>query len=32
MFQLRMTYMEIVNMIDKQAMKNAPGAPGPARK
>ncbi len=26
-FQLRMTYMEIVNMIDKQAMKNAPGAP-----
>lgn len=32
MFQLRMTYMEIVNMIDRQAMKNAPGAPGPARK
>jgi hypothetical protein len=32
MFQLRMTYMEIVNMIDKQAMKNAPGAPGPTRK
>ncbi len=27
-FQLRMTYMEIVNMIGKQAMKNAPGAPG----
>ncbi|MDR3764794.1 MAG: DUF1844 domain-containing protein [Acidobacteriota bacterium] len=26
-FQLRMTYMEIVNMIDKQAMENAPGAP-----
>jgi len=26
-FQLRMTYMEIVNMIDRQAMKNAPGAP-----
>jgi hypothetical protein len=26
-FQLRMTYMEIVNMIDKQAVKNAPGAP-----
>jgi hypothetical protein len=26
-FQLRMTYMEIVNMIDKQAMKQAPGAP-----
>jgi len=32
MFQLRMTYMEIVNMIDKQAMQKAPGAPGPARK
>ena len=32
MFQLRMTYMEIVNMIDREAMKNAPGAPGPARK
>ena len=32
MFQLRMTYMEIVNMIDKQAMKKAPGAPGPTRK
>jgi len=32
LFQLRMTYMEIVNMIDRQAMKNAPGAPGPARK
>jgi hypothetical protein len=28
LFQLRMTYMEIVNMIDKQAMKNAPGGPG----
>lgn len=27
-FQLRMTYMEIVNMIEKQAIKNAPGAPG----
>ncbi len=27
-FQLRMTYMEIVNMIEKQAMKSAPGAPG----
>lgn len=26
-FQLRMTYMEIVSMIDKQAMKKAPGAP-----
>jgi hypothetical protein len=32
MFQLRMTYMEIVNMIDRQAMQKAPGAPGPARK
>lgn len=31
-FQLRMTYMDIVNMIDRQAKKNAPGAPGPARK
>ena len=31
-FQLRMTYMEIVNMIDRQAMQKAPGAPGPARK
>jgi hypothetical protein len=31
-FQLRMTYMEIVNMIDKQAMKSAPGAPGVPRK
>ncbi len=31
-FQLRMTYMEIVNMIDKQAMKSAPGAPGVSRK
>jgi hypothetical protein len=27
MFQLRMTYMEIVNMIDKKAMQSAPGAP-----
>lgn len=27
-FQLRMTYMEIVNMIEKQAIKSAPGAPG----
>jgi len=26
-FQLRMTYMEIVNMIDRQAMQKAPGAP-----
>ena len=32
MFQLRMTYMEIVNMIDKKAMQNAPGAPGAPRK
>ncbi len=32
MFQLRMTYMEIVNMIDRQAMQKAPGAPGAARK
>jgi uncharacterized protein DUF1844 len=32
MFQLRMTYMEIVNMIDRQAMKSAPGTPGPTRK
>jgi hypothetical protein len=27
LFQLRMTYMEIVNLIDRQAMQNAPGAP-----
>jgi hypothetical protein len=26
-FQLRMTYMEIVNMIDREAMQKAPGAP-----
>jgi hypothetical protein len=32
MFQLRMTYMEIVNMIDRQAMQKAPGAPGSGRK
>jgi hypothetical protein len=32
MFQLRMTYMEIANMIDRQAMQKAPGAPGPVRK
>jgi hypothetical protein len=32
MFQLRMTYMEIVNMIDRQAMQKAPGAPGAPRK
>jgi len=31
-FQLRMTYMEIVNMIDRQAMQKGPGASGPARK
>jgi hypothetical protein len=31
-FQLRMTYMEIVNMIDRQAMQKAPGAPGAKRK
>jgi len=31
-FQLRMTYMEIVNMIDKQALKAVPGAPGAPRK
>jgi hypothetical protein len=28
LFQLRMTYMEIVNLIDRQAMQNAPGAGG----
>jgi len=27
LFQLRMTYMEIVNMIDRKAMQKAPGAP-----
>jgi hypothetical protein len=32
MFQLRMTYMEIVNMIDKEAMQKIPGAPGAPRK
>jgi hypothetical protein len=31
-FQLRMTYMEIVNMIDRQAMQKIPGAPGTGRK
>jgi hypothetical protein len=31
-FQLRMTYMEIVKMIEQQAMQKAPGAPGPGRK
>jgi hypothetical protein len=32
LFQLRMTYMELVNMIDRQAMQKAPGAPGAPRK
>lgn len=32
LFQLRMTYMEIVNMIDRQAMQKAPGTPGAPRK
>ena len=32
LFQLRMTYMEIVNMIDRQAMQKAPGAGGVGRK
>jgi hypothetical protein len=32
LFQLRMTYMEIVNMIDRQAMQKAPGASGAPRK
>jgi hypothetical protein len=32
MFQLRMTYMEIVNMIDKEAMQKIPGASGAPRK
>jgi hypothetical protein len=31
LFQLRMTYMEIVNMIDRQAMQKAPGAGGAGR-
>jgi hypothetical protein len=31
-FQLRMTYMEIVNMIEREAMQKAPGAPGTPRK
>ncbi len=31
-FQLRMTYMEIVNMIDRQAMQKIPGSPGAGRK
>ena len=29
LFQLRMTYMEIVNMIDRQAMQKGPGVTGP---
>ena len=32
LFQLRMTYMEIASMIDRQAMQKGPGATGPARK
>ncbi len=32
LFQLRMTYMEIVNMIDRQAMQKIPGSPGAGRK
>lgn len=28
LFQLRMTYMEIINMIEKQATQGAPGTPG----
>jgi hypothetical protein len=32
MFQLRMTYMEIVNMIDRKAMEKIPGASGAPRK
>jgi hypothetical protein len=31
-FQLRMTYMEIVNMIEREAMQKIPGAPGAPRK
>ncbi len=31
-FQLRMTYMEIVNMIQREAMQKVPGAPGAPRK
>jgi len=31
-FQLRMTYMKIVNMIECQAMQKGPGASGPAGK
>jgi hypothetical protein len=32
LFQLRMTYMEIVNMIEKQAVQGGPGAPGGSKK
>jgi uncharacterized protein DUF1844 len=32
LFQLRMTYMEIVNMIDRQAMQKEPGVAGPGPK
>jgi hypothetical protein len=32
MFQLRMTYMEIVKVIEREAMQKIPGAPGAPRK
>ena len=32
LFQLRMSYMEIVNMIDRQAMQKMQGAPGAPQK
>ena len=32
LFQLRMTYMEIVNMIDRQALQKGPGTSGVPRK
>jgi len=32
MIQLRMTYMDIVNMIDRKAMEKIPGASGAPRK
>jgi len=32
LFQLRMSYMEIVNMIDRQAMQKVQGAPGAPHK
>jgi hypothetical protein len=32
LFQLRMTYMEIVNMIEKQAIQKGPGPVGGPRK